>query len=193
MLFGKGESFLTGIVSNAARLKWHEPRWFYVPRLWRQLRQILNLRSLVVIVLASAFVGAAIIALCKIAIPQFAIPNRLWWMLLSLPGVILYLCFYFALLSAFPPTITVRGRTLQRTHSSAGPKIKPEHVRISWLTVHSRGRVRLKLRYCLGKLERTCVFGVSSSVDLDMLVQVLPQEPIVRDARKRAIELENCK
>lgn len=133
------------------------------------------------------------VAAFKFAIPQFVIPNNLWWMLLALPGVILYLYFYLALLAVFPPTITVHNRCLQRTHSAAGPKIKPENVRFSRLTVHSKNRVRLKLRYRLGKLDRTSVFGVPNTVDLATLVRLLPQEPVVRDARNRSFNTENRK
>jgi len=181
------------LVPDAAKLKWHEPRWFYVPRLWRQLRQILNPRSLVTIVVVSAFVGAVIVAAFKFVIPQFVIPNTLWWMLLALPGVIVYLYFYLALLTVFPPTITVHNRSLQRTHSGAGPKIKPEHVQFARLTVHSNNRIRLKFRYRLDKLDRTSVFGVPSTVDLAILVRLLPHEPVIRDARDRWIKTENRK
>lgn len=179
-------------VSPVAKLKWHEPRWFYVPRHWRELRAILlNPRSLTRISIVSALVGGLIIAAFKWAIPQFVIPNNFGWIALAIPGVILYLCFEFALLAIFPPTITLREGTLQRIHSHAGPRIKPEHLQSSWLTVHTGDRIRLKLRYRVGKLERTRVFGVPSDIDLSRLVQSLPQEPIVRDARRRRIRSEN--
>jgi hypothetical protein len=189
-VFAKDESLLA---SSVAKLKWHEPRCFYVPMLWRQLRGILNARSLATIIVLSALVGVVIVGVFKLAIPQFVIPNNLWWMLLALPGVILYCCFYLALLTVFPPTITVHNRSLQRTHSAAGPKIGPEHVRFSRLTVHSDNRIRLKLRYRLGKLDRTSVYGVPSTIDLAILVRLLPQEPVVRDARNRLMKTENRK
>jgi hypothetical protein len=174
-------------VSSVAKFTWHEPRWYYVPRHWRALREILNPRSLTRVGVVSALVGVVIVGAFKLAIPQFVIPNNFGWIVLALPGMVLYLLFNFALLVVFPPTITLRDRTLQRTHSQAGPKIKPENLRSAWLTVHAGDRIRLKLRYRVGKLDRTQVIGVPSGIDLNTLVQLLPQEPIVRDARWRRI------
>lgn len=187
----QGKATLKERVSNVAKLTWSEPRWCYVPRHWRALREILNLRSLTRVFIVSALVGVVIVAAFKLAIPQFVIPNNFGWIVLALPGMILYLCFYFALLVVFPPRVTLRNGTLQHTHSNVGPKIKAEHLRSSWLTVHTGDRIRLKLRYRVGNFDRTQVIGIPSGIELHTLAQLLPQEPIVRDARRRKIRTEN--
>lgn len=176
----------TGDSLDSTKLKWKEPRWSYLPRLWREFHQIFNLRSLLMISSVSALTGTALIAAFKLAFPLLDIAS-LWPMLLAVPGLFLYLCMYMAILAVFPPTVVVRYQSLQRTHASVGPQLKPEHVRFACLTVHSQDRIRLKLRYCLGNVERTSVYGISDDIDLSTLLTLLPRKPIVRDARHRGI------
>ncbi|WP_164102263.1 hypothetical protein [Candidatus Laterigemmans baculatus] len=135
----------------------------------------------------STLAGAALVAAFKLAFPSLDIAS-LWPMLLAVPGVFLYLWMYLAILAVFPPTIIVRNQSLQRIHASAGPKVKPEHVRFAYLTVHSQNRIRLKMRYRLGNVERTVVYGIANDIDLSTLFALLPREPIVRDARQRQIQ-----
>lgn len=181
------KSTINASIMSKLKLRWHEPRWCYVPKLWRQLRQIVNARSLASITATSVVVGITLVIAFRIAIPFFVVPATLWWMLLALPAIILHSALHLTLLTLIPPTIKLQNGSLRRIHSSSGPKIGPEHVRAAWLTVHAGNRIRLKLRYCLSTRERTRVYGIPNDIDLDLLVRLLPCEPKIRDARKRSL------
>lgn len=164
------------------KLRWAVPRWSYAPRLWRELRRILNLPSLARVIFASAVVCAVIVLICKIAFPKLALQN-LWPMLFALPGILLAVILQMAILTLIPPFVTIRKDGVQYVHGEDGFEIKRQSVVWIQLTVFSDSMKRIKIAHrTRGKL-RMLRIGVGSRIDLEELVELFPIEPQILDAR----------
>lgn len=168
-------------------IRWSVPRWAFVPALWRSLQQsIFNSGSLLRIVVGSVVACGAIVLALKLAIPGFVVPN-LWRVALSLLAFLLLFLIQFGLLSVIPPQVRLKPKFLQRSHGQTGLRIYWEDLVATQIIVHREDRVRLKLIYQRRGRKRTLTLGVAPSVELNRLVDALPIEPVVRDARSRSI------
>ena len=164
-------------------MRWYEPRWAYVDRMWAQLRHILNAASLSRIVIATAIISLLIVACIKWAMPQFVIPN-LWPFLFAFPAILMMLVAQFAILTLIPPSITIRAEKIIIQHGQTARIIDQNSIRKISLAIHSQDRVRLRISYRKKGITRSRCIGVAGSVDLYQLCEHLPIFPTIRDARK---------
>lgn len=175
------------------KLTWYEPRWAYTGRLWSQVNQIINPASLLRIAIGTAIASGAVIAGFKWAVPQMVLPN-LWPVAIAIPAIALMFVLQFAILTLIPPMVTIRTNKILWQHGQSARIIDPQNVTATFLTFHSTDRIRLRLCYMNKGKSRSHVIGVPPTVDFNLLSDLLPVTPIVRDARgriKRRIE-EHC-
>jgi len=166
------------------KVRWAVPRWAYAPRLWRDLKRILNLRSLARVIFASAIVCVAIVLVCKIALPNLAVQN-LWPMLFALPGILLAVVAQIAILTLISPFVTIRSDRLQYVHGQNGFEIKSKSIAWIQVSIFSDSIKRIKIAYTQqGKL-RILKIGIASHISLEELFGLFPLEPKVLDARGR--------
>lgn len=178
-------------MSDKQQITWWVPRWAFVSRQWRTLRQcILNRRSFTAVVFGSVISCATIIVACKLAFPAMVVPN-LWPVAIAVPGFFVALVLQTAVLTLIPPYVRLRPNRLEKSHGQTGLQIKAADVLRTQLYVHRGDRVRLRIRYNGRKRTRTLVLGVPTTVDLDRLVEMLPVRPSILDARSRLISLQH--
>ena len=166
------------------KLRWAVPRWSYVPRLWRELNCIVNLKSLIRICIVSILGCIALVGALKIAIPNLAIGN-LWPIVFALPGILLAVLAQLTSLTLIPPFVTIRKDKIQYVHGQNGFQINANQIEAIQLTVFSDTRIRLKIRYSHNHKSRILRFGVSPRIVLDSLSNYLPSLPKIVDARCR--------
>jgi hypothetical protein len=172
------------------KLTWYEPRWAYRHRLWLDLRQLVNVKSLVRITLGTAIASGAVIAGFKWAVPQMVLPNLLP-VVIAIPAIALMFVLQSATLMLIPPMVTIRTNKILWQHGQSARIIDPQNVTATFLTFHSSDRIRLRLCYMHKGKSRSRVIGVPPTVDFNLLSDLLPVAPMVRDARgriKRRIE-----
>ena len=176
-------------MSGKQKITWWVPRWAFVPGLRRSLQQcVFNRGSIMNIVGGSVLASAVIIVALKIAFPALVVPN-LWPAVIAIPGVFVAMILQFAILLIVPPSVTLREDRILKSHGQSGLLIKASDFLATQIYVHSKDRVRLKIRYRQRKHERTVVLGVPPNVDLEQLVSMLPVTPAIRDARLRLIPI----
>jgi len=166
------------------KLRWAVPRWSYVPRLWRELNCIVNLKSLIRICIGSVLGCFALVGALKIAIPNLALGN-LWPIVFALPGILLAVIAQLTLLTIIPPFVTIRRDKIQYVHGQNGFQINANQIQAIQLTVVSDTRIRLKIRYVHNRKSRILRFGVSPRIVLGSLSNCLPLLPKIVDARSR--------
>ena len=138
--------------------------------------------------LVTAIVAAALIVGLKWAIPQIVLPN-VGELLLAFPAILLIVILQFGLLVLIPPTVTIRPERIFVQHGQSNLRIDAKTITGAYLTVHAGDRIRLRIRHTRYDTVKSRVIGVSSTVDLDRLIALLPIAPEVRDARNRSIVL----
>lgn len=171
------------------KLTWTVPRWAYVSKLWRQLRCLLNLASLIRISLVTAFLAALIVWGLQWMMPQVILPN-LWPLLLALPGILLLLILQTSLLTLIPPTATIWPDKVCVQHGDSARIVDAASIAKTYIIVFSNQRIRLRICYVRRAKRQSLAIGVPPTVDLDRLAELLPVWPIVRDARSRAISID---
>jgi len=167
------------------KIKWFAPRWSFAPRLWRQMNTVVSADALTRIVVCSLVIAVPLVVGLRMAMPQVALPP-IWKLLLILPGVILYLVFYLSVLTVIPQRVIIRPEKIVIEHAQQ-LTLTSTAIRKIWLTVHRESKIRLKIAYLANGHSRTRTLGVGMHVDLGKLSGLLPQPPIVRDARNRRI------
>ena len=152
--------------------------------MWKDIKRVLNSRSLFRIIVASTIACAVIVIGFKIAVPNFALQN-LWPMLFALPGILLAVVAQMAILTLIPPFVTIRSDRIQYVHGQNGFEIKPKSIAWIQVSVFSDSIKRMKIAYTpRGKL-RILRVGIASHVNLQELIDLLPLEPKILDARGR--------
>ena len=178
---GIGRRFTTA----KSKLTWYVPRWSYTGQLWSQLSQILNPASLIRIAFGTATLSAAIIVGLKCVFPQMVLPNLLP-LVFALPAIVLMLVAQLGILTLIPPTATIRSDKILVHHGQSATIIAANTVKATYLTFHGDDRIRLRICYTKKSTTKSRVIGVPSTVDLDLLSEMLPIAPVVRDARDRS-------
>lgn len=115
-----------------------------------------------------------------------ALPN-LWPLVFAFPAILLMLVLQLGILTLIPPTATIRADRILVQHGQSATIIDPQTVTATYLTFHPDDRIRLRICYIRKSKSTSRVIGVPSKVDFDRLSEVLPIEPVVRDARHRLV------
>lgn len=132
-------------------------------------------------------ISIAILAGFKWAIPQLVLPN-LWPLGFALPGILLMVAAQFAILTLFPPIVTIRADRILIQHGQSVTIIDPKTVTATYLIFHPDEKVRLRIGYTKSLEAKSRVIGVPPTVDFNRLSEMLPISPVVRDARSRSIK-----
>ena len=152
--------------------------------MWKDIKRELNSRSLFRIIVASTIACAVIVIGFKIAVPNFALQN-LWPMLFALPGILLAVVAQMAILTLIPPFVTIRSDRIQYVHGQNGFEIKPKSIAWIQVSVFSDSIKRMKIAYSPRRKLRILRVGIASHVNLQALIDLLPLEPKILDARGR--------
>ncbi len=152
--------------------------------MWRDLRQILNVHSLVRVVFASTIVCVAIVLALKFALPNLVLQN-LWPMLFVLPGILLAVVAQTAILTLIPPFVTIRNDRVQYVHGQNGFEIKSKSIAWIQVTVFSKSVKRIKIAYTPKRKLRILRVGIASRIDLEKLMESFPLEPKVLEVREK--------
>lgn len=132
-------------------------------------------------------VAIAILAGFKWAIPQMVLPN-LWPLGFALPGILLMVTAQFAILTLFPPTVTIRADQILIQHGESVTIIDPKTVTATYLTFHPDEKVRLRICCNKNLTAKSRVIGVPPTVGFNRLSELLPISQVARDARSRRFE-----
>jgi len=149
------------------------------------MNTVVSAGALTRIAVCSLVIAVPLVVGLRVAVPQVPLPP-IWKLLLILPGVILYLVFYLSVLTVIPQRVIIRPDKIVIEHTQQRT-ITGTAIRKIWLTVHRGNKIRLKIAYLANGHNRTRTIGVGMHVDLGRLSDLLPQPPIVRDARNRRI------
>jgi len=167
------------------RLTWYQPRWSYVPRLWSTLfTHFLNARTLLRIGGASLIIGVLLVLGLKWWVPGIQLPP-LWRILMIFPTLVFLMMLQTLLLTIIPPSVAIRRKQIIIAHGQSATGIAADQVIAAWLIFHAGQKIRLKIRFHGRKALRTVTVGVSPKFDFKRLIELMPVEVIVRDARAR--------
>lgn len=144
--------------------------------------RIVGIKALTRISLGSLAFGMVLVLGLKLAMPQIVLPP-IWQMILILPGGVLYALVIVVVLILIPRRIVVSRDRIVIEHSKKR-LLECSSIRTSWLLVHGTNKVRLKLGYLdAGGRYRICRIGLTPTIDLQTLCDLLPVYPTIHDAR----------
>jgi hypothetical protein len=175
----------TAASSSDSKLSWYLPRWFQRPREWRAVqRELVNFKSLRRIFLITLIICLAIAILLKRFMPQIVFPIFPLMSGVLMISAMLGLQIAASIFVPFKIIISRNKIVYQRTQSAF--VLKPDAICKIYLTFHSHDRVRMCICYSLkpGR-RRSLLVAVPPTIDFDRLSELLPQPPIIRDARTR--------
>ncbi len=169
-------------------ISWWEPRWAYVPRMWREFRIVFRPEFMIRATSIALLVFAAMVLAAKALFPFLQL-GFLWMAPGCVAAVFAFIFFKLGAHVAIPPNVCVRPERVRWFDGQAGWRIDSQSIHAVRLVVFSASRIRLRIWYTHKSQRRTKTIGVSPNVDLDALTEVLPVKPKVIDARNRALRL----
>lgn len=168
------------MIMAAKKLSWWEPRWAYVPQLYREFKAVLFSKNNLYLIAISLGLFSLIVLAAKLAFPALQLG--------FLGGVPVILVVVWALswshcgvLLAIPPVINITDKRIKGSHGQVGWIYKREEVTKSRIVVFANDRIRLRL-FAKGSSR---VIGVAEKVGLKELKSFLPGTVEVWDARDR--------
>jgi len=162
------------------KLSWWEPRWAYVPKLYREFQSVFLSTTFIKLAAISLGLLGLMVLAAKLAFPALQL-DFLWRVPVSLVVLWGFMWFYFAVLLAIPPVINIRDKYINGAHGQAGWVYKREEVTKSRIVIFAHDRIRLRF-FAKGSSR---VFGVAEKINLKELEAFLPGTVEVWDARDR--------
>jgi hypothetical protein len=154
--------------------------------LWLEIRRFFKLESLALYVIVTTVATISLIAYFKWKVPQFVTPS-LWLIALPLPFFLLISALIIGTSAVLPRKVTIRTESIFQQQGDFSRMIDSKTVYSIRLIFHHEGRVRLRICYTCRSKPRSWVTGIPPTVDIQQLLELLPMEPIVRDARARKL------
>lgn len=167
-----------------AKISWWTPYWFHVPRTRRTWGLLFRPRIMARVLILSLVAGAGIVVALKAANPLMQLPP-VWKMALAVPSVYAYFALMLVVHLALPTHVHVSKKRLHSITGQSHWGVEATAITRTRITVFAHDRVRLRVYYDRKGKNRSRVFGVARKVNLDVLADVLPVYPEVRDARHR--------
>jgi hypothetical protein len=136
------------------------------------------------VLILSTILAVAIIAALKAANPLLQLPP-IWKMALAFPAIYGYFAIMLGVHIALPTHVHVCKKRLHSITGQSHWGVEAAAVTRTRITIFAPDRIRLRVNYDRKGKMRSRVFGVARKVNLDVLADVLPVYPQVRDARSR--------
>lgn len=166
---------------------WWEPRWSYVPRMLREIREIFAPQSCLRIVLVSAALVLAIYVAVELwlgpAMPAFRF-NWLGAFAKGIGGIGVLLALHIILHVAIPPRVTISKRGIARQHGQAVRVTKHGDITAMHLVLRRVARHFIRVETA----KRSQRIGLGRRVSLLALEERFGDKLVVHDRRGKSIE-----
>ena len=167
------------------KLSWWAPRWSYVPKLRHEWQQLCRPASVGRVTVICFLAGTAVVVGCKLAFPLLQL-DFLWRAIVAIPSLYFFLAGLLLAYVVLPPRVEVRPDRILISHGQVVRRVNASSVISTRIVIFSADKTRLRITYSDKSRRRSRTIGVSRTIDLNELYDLLPGPPSVRDCRRRA-------